>query len=134
MQRDVVLRWIEQIARVIAQMLKTGKPEDLELARQEIQAATDRLLGPLALLVPRLDLASAAELLHEPERLFAYAQLLDLQATLREALGELPAALADRQRALGLARAAIARSTEPVDDLEKWVRVSGERGGGVVSS
>ena len=54
-QRDVVLRWIQQAARVIARLLRSGKPGDLELAQIEVDSAVEALLGSLARLIPTLD-------------------------------------------------------------------------------
>jgi len=51
-QRDVVLRWIQQAARVIARLLRSGKPGDLELAKIEVDSAEEALLGSLARLIP----------------------------------------------------------------------------------
>ncbi len=98
-QRDVVLRWIEQIARVVRRMLFGPGPPDLAAARTHIEDATNQLLGPLALLVPRLDVPSAAALLHEPDRIIALAILLELEASLIEAEGHPEQAAELRERA-----------------------------------
>jgi hypothetical protein len=45
-----------------------------------IDEAIHQLLGPLALLVPRLDVPSAAALLRDPERILGLARLLELKA------------------------------------------------------
>lgn len=120
-QRDTVLRWIEQLGRLIARLLGTSAPGDLKLARREIEAAVDQLLGPIAQLVPRLQAASAADLLHDPERIFGLAQLLDLQATLEEAEGEPARAAASRERAMAFAEEACRRAAPPRDDWWRWL-------------
>ena len=75
-QRDVVLRWIEEFGRLIARLLRRGTAGDLDLALEEIERATADLLGGLAPLVPQLDAASAAQLLGDADRIFAWAQLV----------------------------------------------------------
>lgn len=104
-QRDVVLRWIEQIVRVVRRMLFGPGPPDLTAARVHVEEANAQLLGPLALLVPRLDVPSAARLLQEPERITALAMLLDLEAAIVEAEGDSPAADRIRERAAAFRRA-----------------------------
>jgi hypothetical protein len=100
-QRDVMLRWIEQIALVVRRMLLGPGPPDLTAARMQVEDAMRELLGPLALLVPRLEVPSAAELLHDPERMLGLALLLDLEASIAEAEGETVAAAHSRERAAG---------------------------------
>ncbi|HSE68296.1 MAG TPA: hypothetical protein VLB12_15010 [Gemmatimonadales bacterium] len=97
-QRDVVLRWIQQAARVIARLLRRGKPGDLELARIELESAEEALLGPLARLIPALEPRSAAGLLGDPEKILGYARLLILRSALRRAQGEEEAAALDQSR------------------------------------
>lgn len=124
MQRDLVLRWIEQLGRLVARLVGLGGKAELAAARDQVTEATLSLLGPLSLLVPRLESASAAELLADPDRIFGYAQLLDLDGAISEAMGERDAALESRRRALEYAREAIRRLDEPRQEWEQWV---GER-------
>ena len=113
MQRDLVLRWIEQIALVVRRILYGPGPRDLTLARQHVEHATAQLLGPLALLVPRLEVPSAAELLHDPERLLGLALLLDLEGAIAEAQGDAPGAARFRERAAGFRGAAAQQLDSP---------------------
>lgn len=119
-QRDIVLRWIEQLARVIARLLKGGTAGDLELARAEIQRATAALLGPLAALVPQLDAPTAAEILADPDRVFAWAQLLDLDGIVAQAAGQTEVGASARARALLLADEACRRSRIERADWKQW--------------
>ena len=98
-QRDVMLRWIEQIALVVRRMLLGPGPPDLRLVRIQVEDAMTQLLGPLATLVPRLDPASAAALLQDPERIQGLALLLELEGEVAAAEGNLAAAEAARTRA-----------------------------------
>ena len=121
MQRDLVLRWIEQLGRLIARLVGLGGKAELASARDQVTEATHALLGPLSPLVPRLETESAAELLSDPDRIFGYAQLLDLDGVISEALGETDSAIDSRRRAMEFARAALARSTDPRPDWERWL-------------
>jgi hypothetical protein len=119
-QRDTVLRWIEQLGRLIARLLR-GESGGLPAAREQIATATGTLLGPLALLAPRLDPESAAELLGDPWRIFGWAQLLDLEAMVAEAEGNHDAAKALRSRALTLAAEAVRRADPPHPEWAGWI-------------
>ena len=120
-QRDVVLRWIEQLARLVARLLGRGSPGDLATARDQVDEAVASLLGPLAPILPRLEADSAAELLGDPERIFAYAQLLDLDAAIGEAMGEREAARDVRARAVALAEAAFSRAGGERPPWIEWI-------------
>ena len=112
-QRDVVLRWIEQIAGVVRRMLLGPGPADLNVARAHVVEATEQLLGPLALLVPRLDARSAAGLLRDPERVFGLAFLLELEAEIAAAAGNDINAAQLRSRAAELRAAAPTLLSDP---------------------
>jgi len=120
-QRDLVLRWIEQLGRLVARLVGAGGKAELASARDQVSEATISLLGPLAMLVPRLETESAAELLADPDRIFGYAQLLDLDAAISRGMGEADAAADSSRRAVEFARAALARSQEPRPDWERWI-------------
>ena len=123
-QRDVFLRWIEQIARVVARLLHGPGPPDLGLAREHITDALEQHLGPLHVVLPRLDLASAAAILADPERIFGYAQLLALLGAVEQAAGE---AEADRTKALAAfepGREAIARSEDVPQEWRDWLQAA----------
>lgn len=121
MQRDLVLRWIEQLGVLIRRLIEGKRDGDLPAAREQIRQATEGLLGPLLQLIPRLEIESAADLLADPDRIFGYAQLLDLDGAISEALGEVDAAADSRRRAVEFARAAAARLTEPRQEWEQWI-------------
>ena len=102
MQRDVVLRWIEQIVATVRRMLLGPSAVDPEVVDRMIDDAIGKLLGPLTLVVPRLDVPSVVTLLRDPERLAGLARLLELKAMALERLGNLGAADALRVRAAQL--------------------------------
>jgi hypothetical protein len=129
-QRDVVLRWIEEFGRLIARLLRRGTTGDLELATEEIERATADLLGALAPLVPRLDAASAAEVIADPDRIFAWAQLVELGGLVAEARGDAAAGLAGKARAVRLAEEALRRAPLARPEWAEWVRLrTGSAGG-----
>lgn len=120
-QRDVVLRWIEQLGRLVARLLGRGSAGDLATARDQVDEAVVSLLGPLAQILPQLEPGSAAELLRDPGRIFAYAQLLDLDAAIREAAGDREAAREGRERAVALAKAAVAQAGGERTPWTEWI-------------
>ena len=120
-QRDTVLRWIEQLGRLVARLLHVRNAGGFEAAREQIAAATAALLGSLALLAPKLDSASAAELLRDPQRIFGWAQLLDLEAVVLEAEGKAADASEVRERAIELAREAVRRADPDRPDWSAWL-------------
>jgi hypothetical protein len=111
-QRDVVLRWIEQIAKVVAGLL-TGNRDQIAAARDQIDEAGAALLGPLQDLVPRLEPESAADLLHDSDRIYAWGRLLALRAACEQAAGNDAHAQETRGLARAMVREAIRRSPEP---------------------
>jgi hypothetical protein len=126
MQRDVVLRWIEELGRVIRRLLYGPGEVDLVQAAAMMEDATERMLGPLATLVPRLDPPSAADLLSDPHRIFGYAQLLALQSALEHSRGLVERAAETRSRALSLAGEAVRRDPDPPAEWTVWVAVGSE--------
>lgn len=102
MQRDVVLRWIEQIVATVRRMLLGPTAIDPEEILTRVDEAIEQLLGPLALLVPRLEPASAASLLQDPERIQGYATLVELKALVLEKQNRMEEAAALRERAAAL--------------------------------
>jgi hypothetical protein len=99
MQRDVVLRWIEQIVATVRRMLLGPEAVDPAMAMPIIDEAIHQLLGPLALLVPRLDVPSAAALLRDSERILGLARLLELKAMALKAGSQAEAAAETLARA-----------------------------------
>jgi hypothetical protein len=119
-QRDILLRWLEQLSLLIRRILYGPGPVDIELARHHIEDALEQHLGPMASLVPRLDPPSVAALLHDPDRIFGYARLVGLQAAVLAARGD-PGAAALQARAVDLGRLAVARVTEAPAEWRTWV-------------
>lgn len=119
-QRDVLLRWIEEIARVVARLLHGPGPIDFDLAADQVEAALEQHLGAVAPLIARLDVPSGATLLRDPDRIFGYARLLALLGAVRHAQGR-PDAVTTHRRALAFAREAISRDPDPPSDWRDWL-------------
>lgn len=117
MQRDLILRWLEQLALVIRRLLYGPGPVDIELAEHRLAEALQQHLGPMATLVERLDPVSAANLLHDPDRIFGYAQLVALEALILEKRAS-PDAAARQERARRLVELAIEKAGD--DAPEEW--------------
>ena len=119
-QRDVVLRWIEQIAKVVRRLIYGPGAQDLDLAAEHVDSAIAQHLGGLSSLLPRVDVPTGANLLNDPERIFGYAQLLGLQGAVQFAKHD-PQALATHDRALLFARVAAERVPEVPDSWRAWI-------------
>ena len=102
MQRDVVLRWIEQIVATVRRMLLGPSAVDPAVVDRMIDDAIGKLLGPLTLVVPQLDVPSVVTLLRDPERIAGLARLLELKAIALERMGKPGEADALRARAAEL--------------------------------
>src|SRR5687768_849469 len=111
MQRDFVLRWIEEIVRTVHRMLFGPGPVDVASAEARVSDAIAQLLGPLTLLVPRLDVPSAADLLGDGDRIISLADQLELQAAAEDAAGKTEPARRTRERAAAFTEEAGRRDT-----------------------
>jgi len=126
MQRDIVLRWIAQLAAIIARLLRRDPKLSLELARQYLEEAEAQTLGPLGPLVAKLDAESAARLLDDPYRIYGYGQILALASALTRVEGSPEEAEALARRAVAMGRAAIDRADDPPDEWIEWVERASE--------
>jgi hypothetical protein len=103
-KKDYILRLIEQMRRLVEALL--GKLRDGEETRQDLadaQGILAKLLGPLAGVAPRMDSATAGQMVGDPDVLHAWAELTAAEAALLRARGDEAAAGATDRRALELA-------------------------------
>jgi len=126
-QRDVVLRWIEQLGLVVARLLHGAGAADLALAEHQVREAITSILGPLSETIPRLDVPSSAGLLLDPERIYGYARLLGLLAAIEQAGGR-PEFGETRLRAEAMAREALRRAAAPPAEWSRWIEELGAAG------
>ena len=120
-QRDTVLRWIEQLGPLVARLLRRGTPEDFALVREELAEAEQSLLGSLGAVLPHLEPEAAADLLHDPDRIFAWAVLMGLRASFEHAAGADATAASTRLRAIAIAEAAVRRIRVPRPEWDAWL-------------
>jgi hypothetical protein len=109
-REDYLLRMIRQLGAVIARMLGLKNGGQLQEAAQALTDAEGELLGPLAEVVPRVDSATAAHILSDPQRIAGWARLLHERADLLRLAGDPAGAQATAQRARELAAEAWARA------------------------
>ena len=115
-----MLGWIEQVSRLVAELIHGPGAPDLQQAGERIDAAMAQHLGNLAPLIPQLDVSSAAVLLNDPDRIFGYAQLLAARGAVAQARGDGDVSLI-QERALAFARLALARAVDPPASWRDWV-------------
>lgn len=108
-QRDWLQRLIEQLAAAVARVLGLRREGRLEEARQELERAAVEAAGLGLSLLERLDPASAARLVREPERLAALARLALERSRLERDAGEVEAAGRWHERAVALGDLSTAR-------------------------
>ncbi len=117
-REDFLLRIIRQMGAVLARMLGLKNGGQVQEALQTLDDAEGELLGPMAQVVPRLDSATAAHVLGEPQRIAAWARLLHERAGLLRMAGDETGASLVGERAVELAAEAQARAA----GYEKAVR------------
>jgi hypothetical protein len=117
-KKDYILRMIEEIRQMLAAMMGRvrdgGDPSEL-LARA--RESVGRLLGPLAGVAPRMDSVTAAQMVGEPDVLYAWAEVTAAEADVHRSQGDAPTANAAARRALELALEAHLRTTSDRADL-----------------
>ncbi len=121
MQRDLLLRWLEQISALIAKLLRRDPTVDAAFIEERLAEAEEQLLGPVRKLVDRLEPESAAELLSDPFRIYGYAQLLAFRSAIARLGGRVEEANDQAGRALVLSREAIRRADPVPTDWPAWV-------------
>jgi hypothetical protein len=122
-QRDYVVRMIEQFAQAIGEIVALVRAGEFDLALIVVRRTHDLVLGNLGPVLERLDAASVVDLIgkHDLDRVRMYAALLSEEGTIRELRGEAPRAQYCFSRALDL-YAAIAGSGARLQDAD-WERI-----------
>ena len=121
MQRDLVLRWLEQISALIAKLLRRDPTVDIILVEDRLDDAETQLLGPLKLLLERLEPESAAELLADPWRIHGLAELLAFRSTIARLKGNATEADDHLARARVLGREAVRRADPVPPEWARWL-------------
>jgi hypothetical protein len=89
-QRDYLMRMIEQCAAAIAEIAALIRSGEFDLALVVVRKTSDLVLGNLAPVFERLDAASVVDLVgkFDLDRVRMYAALLAEEGTIRELHGE----------------------------------------------
>lgn len=123
-KKDYILRLIEQMRRLVEALLgKVRDPEESRQALADARATLATLLGPQAAIAPRMDSATAGQMVNDPDVLGAWAELVAAEAAMARANGDDSAATA--RRALELALEAHLRT--PADRADLLALIAGLR-------
>jgi hypothetical protein len=101
LQRDLILRLVQDMARLLARALGLRKQGLTELAVQEVEAGSASLFGLDLGVVAAVDAGNVARQLVEPARIAALARLVAVRGHLADDAGD-PAAALWRRRAVEL--------------------------------
>ena len=117
-KKDYILRLLEQMRRLVEALLGKVR-EGVEVQGDLVQARglLAQLLGPLAGIAPRMDSATAGQMVGDPDVLFAWAELTAAEAELARTRGDEATAAATNRRALELALEAHLRTNVDQDEL-----------------
>lgn len=116
---DYLLRMIRELGAVVARMLGQKSGGQLHAAMQTLEEGEGELLGPLAAVVPRVDSATAAHIIGDPQKIAAWARLLHERADLLRLAGDEAGAGLAAARAAELAREAVARGKTSRSAIEE---------------
>jgi hypothetical protein len=113
-KRDYILRMIAQVRRLAEALVgKVRQSEDTAELLAQARECLSTLLGPMSDVVQRLDSASAAQMVNDPDVLSAWAHVVaaEAEAEVHRTGGGTATADALDRRALELAREAHQRTT-----------------------
>jgi hypothetical protein len=117
-KRDYILRMIAQIRQMVDALVgKARQGEDTAELLAQARESVAVLLGPMADVAQRLDSASAAQMVNDPDILSAWAQVVAAEAEVHRAARDAASADALSRRALELALEAHQRSPRDVPEL-----------------
>jgi hypothetical protein len=102
LERDYILRMIQQLAQALGRILGLKRAGKLDEALLEVRATADGIFGPMRRTLEAIDAQSAASLLGNREKIEAYAALTAEEASIHELLGDARRARGGERRALSL--------------------------------
>jgi hypothetical protein len=114
-RKDYILRMIEQLSAVLAQVVGLKEAGKLDEALRLVRETADGIFGPLLRTLDEVDSATAASLRGDSQKVAAYATLLAEQGNIHERKGDARRARADHRRALELYLERV-RLAPPLDD------------------
>jgi hypothetical protein len=101
-ERDYILRMIQQLAQALASILGLKRAGKLDEALAAVRSTADGIFGPLLRTVDALDAQSAGRLLGSREKLAAYAALTAEEGSIHALKGDERRARESSRRALML--------------------------------
>jgi hypothetical protein len=101
-ERDYVLRMIQQLVRALARIAGLKRAGQLDEALEDVSATLDDVLGPLRQTLEVIDPQSAARLLSDRDRIEAYAVLVAEEGSILELMGDTERSGHRTRRALAL--------------------------------
>jgi hypothetical protein len=117
-KRDYILRMIAQLRQMVdAVMGKARNGEDTTELLAQARESLSGVLGPMGQVAQRLDSASAAQMVNDPELLSIWAQVIAAESEAHRAGGDAPNADALARRALELALESRQRALKPDAEL-----------------
>jgi hypothetical protein len=121
-KRDYILRMIAQLRQMVeALMGKVHGGEDASELLAQAKDSVAALLGPMGDVAQRLDSASAAQMVNDPDVLYAWAQVTAAEAEMHRAGGGAATADALTRRALELAMEAHQRAPRNAPELVAFI-------------
>jgi hypothetical protein len=100
-EKDFIKRQIRQLTEMLSRVLGQAKSEgNFETGLEAIRKTCGEALGIDSAIIGRMTSASVAQVINDPERLKAYAWLLEQEAELHELKGDAATARDRRRRAL----------------------------------
>lgn len=117
-KRDYILRMIAQLRQLAEALVgKVRSGEDSAELQAQARESLAGLLGPMGDVAQRLDSASAAQMVNDPDILSAWAHVLAAEAEAHRAAGDAASAGALARRALELALEARQRALREMPEL-----------------
>ncbi len=102
LKEDYIMRMVDQLSRFLARIFKRARQAEFDQALAVLDDAFAEVLGPDAYLLAKVDVDSAVRMLAHPEKVAAYARLVQAEAFIYDQMGERPLATKRHQRALSL--------------------------------
>ena len=130
-RRDYIMRMIEQVAICLQRILGLKSAGAYEEALQEVDRATDSLLGKDRELLLKVDAKTAVRLFADPRLIWTYARILSEKGEVLRLLGNVGEAQAAEVRALTLALEAHALNNVATEEHLWFLRHLDECGASV---
>jgi len=127
LERDYVLRMIQQLAQAIGRILGLKQAGKLDEALDEVRATADGIFGTMRSTLDAIDPQSAARLLASREKIEAYAMLTAEEASIRKLMGDATRANRGEYRALALYLEAVILNQEVSADADAAIAELGRK-------